>query len=875
MNTATQTHRKTLLSLVLALGVVGMSLIGWRASASGLPLVERLKAWSAPGSGALVLASADAGTKTGASPMSMTSLASSLNRRLGLLLSAGERVGTASVALDTLVLTKSFSPNSILLNGISTLTFDIMNTSTTVTLTGVTFTDTLPAGLIVATPNGINGFCTGGSAGVANGNAGGSQTSLLNTTLVPSSHCTYSINVQGTTVGPKLNSVQATSDGGTSNVAQATLEVGLVPVVSKSFNPTSIPINGTTTLTLDVSNPSTVATLTNVHFTDTLPAGLIIATPNNIFGFCTGGSAGVANGNSGGNQTSLLNTTLVPSSHCTYDIRVTATTAGTKVNNVTVLSDQGTGNTAQATLVVTCIGPTVTTHPVSQAVCEGGDVTFTAAASGTPAPTVQWQVSTNGGGTFTDIPGATSTSLPLTNVTAAMNGYQYHAVFTNDCGDTAITNPATLTVNRCAYTLTDPLACTGPGNAVTGTLTITNNGAAPTTVLATVALPPGDLLALPGTCITNVGTCTVVNAARVDFSATLAAGQTATVTYLAQVADQIVVGTQLCSIASVSFGGGPPATVQACVRVTCPAVGPGLIPQAVSPPSDQKAGSVLFYNLFTSSPTSPGAQNTRISMTNTHPVLPAFVHLFFVEGSTCGIADAFICLTRNETVSFLTSNFDPGTTGYLVAVAVDRSGCPVNFNYLIGDEYVKLGSGHAANLGAEAISALAGGLPFCNASSETAVLAFDGVSYNLTPRVLAVDNIADRATGNDTLLVVNRVGGSLLTSAGAVGSVFGLLYNDSEQSHSFSFSSGNCQVVQSLSNSFPRTSPPFETVIPSGHSGWMKFWGSADIGIFGVAINFNPNALSSSGAFSQGHNLHKLRLTTAASVTIPVIPPSC
>jgi hypothetical protein len=199
----------------------------------------------------------------------------------------------------------------------------------------------------------------------------------------------------------------------------------------------------------------------------------------------------------------------------------------------------------------------------------------------------------------------------------------------------------------------------------------------------------------------------------------------------------------------------------------------------------------------------------------------------------------------------------------------------VNFNYLIGDEFVKLGSGHAANLAAESISALAGGLPFCNASSQTAVLAFDGVSYNLTPRVLAVDNIADRATGNDTLLVVNRVGGSLLTGAGSVGPVFGLLYNDSEQSHSFSFSTGNCQLVQSLSNSFPRTSPPFETVIPSGHSGWMKFWGSADIGIFGAAINFNPNALSSAGAFSQGHNLHKLRLTTAASVTIPVIPPSC
>jgi hypothetical protein len=32
---------------------------------------------------------------------------------------------------------------------------------------------------------------------------------------------------------------------------------------------------------------------------------------------------------------------------------------------------------------------------------------------------------------------------------------------------------------------------------------------------------------------------------------------------------------------------------------------------------------------------------------------------------------------------------------------------------------------------------------------------------------------------------------------------------------------------------------------------------------------------TTAGAFSQGHNLHKLTLTTAASVTILVFPPSC
>jgi hypothetical protein len=73
---------------------------------------------------------------------------------------------------------------------------------------------------------------------------------------------------------------------------------------------------------------------------------------------------------------------------------------------------------------------------------------FAAAASGTPTPTVQWQVSTDGGVTFTNIPGATSTTLTVMP-TASQSGSQYRAVFTNPCG-TATTTAATLTVlNLC------------------------------------------------------------------------------------------------------------------------------------------------------------------------------------------------------------------------------------------------------------------------------------------------------------------------------------------------------------------------------------------------------------------------------------------
>ena len=90
------------------------------------------------------------------------------------------------------------------------------------------------------------------------------------------------------------------------------------------------------------------------------------------------------------------------------------------------------------------VAPSVTTQPSSRSVVEGTGVTFTAAASGFPIPTIQWQVSTDGGSTWTDVSGATTNPLSET-ATLSENGDQYRAVFTNSLGS-ATSDPATLTV---------------------------------------------------------------------------------------------------------------------------------------------------------------------------------------------------------------------------------------------------------------------------------------------------------------------------------------------------------------------------------------------------------------------------------------------
>jgi hypothetical protein len=136
---------------------------------------------------------------------------------------------------------------------------------------------------------------------------------------------------------------------------------------------------------------------------------------------------------------------------------------------------QATANwgTAVANFVVGT-APNITTNPTNQTVTAGGTATFTAAAGGNPAPTVLWQVSTNGGATFTPISGATSTTYSFTS-SAGQNSYQYRAVFSNSAGS-ATTTAATLTVQFAPGVTTNPTNQTvTTGNSATFTAAASGN----------------------------------------------------------------------------------------------------------------------------------------------------------------------------------------------------------------------------------------------------------------------------------------------------------------------------------------------------------------------------------------------------------------
>jgi large repetitive protein len=143
---------------------------------------------------------------------------------------------------------------------------------------------------------------------------------------------------------------------------------------------------------------------------------------------------------------------------------ITATSpAGTPgVVDVTVTTTAGTSATGafdQSTYTTAPVAPVITLNPTNQTVNAGQMATFSAAAGGTPTPTVQWQQSTDGGATFTSIAGATSTAYSFVP-TLSQSGYVYQAVFTNSLGSQT-TAPATLTVLELWITSVSPNPVTG------------------------------------------------------------------------------------------------------------------------------------------------------------------------------------------------------------------------------------------------------------------------------------------------------------------------------------------------------------------------------------------------------------------------------
>jgi hypothetical protein len=141
----------------------------------------------------------------------------------------------ASAVVNPPTLSSAFTPASIGSGGTTALSFTITNPNASA-LSGVAFTDTLPAGIAVDNPNGLTGTC--GSTSTLTADAGSSTIALTGGKLTAAgttgATCTLQVSVTSTTAGSYQNSTGQVSstEGGAGNGDTQTLAVFGLPTVS-------------------------------------------------------------------------------------------------------------------------------------------------------------------------------------------------------------------------------------------------------------------------------------------------------------------------------------------------------------------------------------------------------------------------------------------------------------------------------------------------------------------------------------------------------------------------------------------------------------------------------------------------------------------
>ena len=142
-----------------------------------------------------------------------------------------------SPAPDLPSITKAFSPSNVIgTPANSTLTLTLGNTNSVPIYLIQTLTDTLPSGLVVSTPNGLNGTCTSIAGNTVTATAGSSSISLNNGFKIPAGGCTVAVNVTASSAGTYVNNIPVgnlkTFAGDNPSAASSTLSVSVVITIS-------------------------------------------------------------------------------------------------------------------------------------------------------------------------------------------------------------------------------------------------------------------------------------------------------------------------------------------------------------------------------------------------------------------------------------------------------------------------------------------------------------------------------------------------------------------------------------------------------------------------------------------------------------------
>jgi parallel beta-helix repeat protein len=164
--------------------------------------------------------------------------------------------------------------------------------------------------------------------------------------------------------------ITATAIDAANNTSEMSAPAAIVqlapPLVSKQFNPPSVPMNSATQLTITLTNPNALP-ITGTAFTDNYPAGLENALVPNVTNTCGGTATAVA----GGSTLTLTGGSIPANGSCTVSVFVVPRTEGPLVNTLpagSVTSANAPPSDAAATATLTAApAATVPGVPMSPA----------------------------------------------------------------------------------------------------------------------------------------------------------------------------------------------------------------------------------------------------------------------------------------------------------------------------------------------------------------------------------------------------------------------------------------------------------------------------------------------------------------------------
>jgi hypothetical protein len=273
--------------------------------------------------------------------------------------------------------------------------------------------------------------------------------------------------------------------------------------------------------------------------------------------------------------------------------------------------------------------------------------------------------------------------------------------------------------------------------------------------------------------------------------------------------------------------------------------------------NDSRPGSVLFFHRYTSDPNNPQLSDTQINITNTNLVENAAVHLFFVDEANGQVADFELSLTPNQTLSFLTSEVDPGVSGYIIAVATDGS-VPIQNNSLIGTALIRENDGHQVVIPAFPVAKISSGR-VAQDNGDSVLLRFNGVEYERLPGSLAVTSF-NSETADASSLIVYSPAGDLISGSTETINIYSLLFDDAQRSIPSNFSirgyrAGPLSAFFNRQGGITRHSP-----MP--RRGWIRL-SAGSLPILGSVINRDAGITS-------GYNLPALTLLPSFEIRIPI-----